>query len=124
EVVADELLAAAGLAYLGDRLSLSEARLGGGEEPVAARFTLAPLEVRVLRATLRPMRQVPIGPCGGAGRDPAPHPAWRPEARIVIEAVYPEIDAGRYPAKRVVGEEVEIWVDIFRDGHDKLAAAL
>jgi starch synthase (maltosyl-transferring) len=124
EVVAEELLAAAGLAYLGDRLSLSEARRGGVAAPVEPRFTLAPLEVRVLRAALRPIRQVAIGPCGGARREPAPHPAWRPEARIVIEAVYPEIDAGRHPAKRVVGDEVEVWADIFRDGHDKMAAAL
>ena len=99
EVVAEELLAAAGLAYLDDRLLLSEAQLGGGEKPVAARFTVAPLEVRVLRAALRPARQVPIGPCGGAARNPAHHPAWRPEARIVIEAVYPEINGGRHPAK-------------------------
>src|SRR5439155_1783036 len=72
EVAAEELLAAAGLAYLGDRLLLSEAQLGGGEAPVAARFTVAPREVRVLRAALRPVRPIAIGKCE-AGREPAHH---------------------------------------------------
>src|SRR5207248_11149559 len=58
------------------------------------------------------------------GREPVHHAAWRPEARILIEDVYPEIDGGRYPAKRVLGDQVEVWADLFRDGHDKIAAAL
>lgn len=44
--------------------------------------------------------------------------------RIVIERVYPELDGGRYPIKRVVGDRLEIWADIFRDGHDVLRAVL
>ncbi len=44
------------------------------------------------------------------------------DGRIVIETVWPEIDAGRTPVKRVVGDEVEVWADIFTDGHDTLAA--
>ncbi len=36
----------------------------------------------------------------------------------------PEIDAGRFPAKRAVGETVTVEADIFADGHDTLAAAL
>jgi starch synthase (maltosyl-transferring) len=43
---------------------------------------------------------------------------------ITIECVSPEVDGGRYPAKRVVGDTVQIGADIFRDGHDKLAAQL
>ncbi len=43
---------------------------------------------------------------------------------IVIEAVYPELDGGRYPVKRIVGETFEVWADIFAEGHDVLAAAL
>ena len=34
-------------------------------------------------------------------------PEWRPDARILIEDVWPEIDCGRYPIKRVVGDEVD-----------------
>ena len=44
--------------------------------------------------------------------------------RVVIESVTPEIDAGRFPAKRVVGETVAVEADIFADGHDALAAVL
>ncbi len=32
--------------------------------------------------------------------------------------------AGRTPVKRVVGEVVEVWADIFTDGHDKIGAEL
>jgi starch synthase (maltosyl-transferring) len=41
-----------------------------------------------------------------------------------IEDVYPLIDGGRYPVKRIAGERVEVWADIYRDGHDVIAAAL
>jgi len=41
-----------------------------------------------------------------------------------IEDVYPSIDGGRFPVKRIVGERVEVWADIYRDGHDVTAAAL
>src|SRR5919197_3600055 len=44
--------------------------------------------------------------------------------RVVIEAVMPEIDHGRFPARRVVGETVTVEADIFADRHDALAAAL
>ena len=44
--------------------------------------------------------------------------------RVVIEAVSPEIEAGRFPAKRVVGEAVTVEADIFADGHDTLDAVL
>ena len=41
-------------------------------------------------------------------------------ARAVIERVSPEIDAGRFPIKRTVGEEVLVEADVFGDGHDQL----
>src|SRR5512134_1488412 len=44
--------------------------------------------------------------------------------RIVIEDVLPQVDGGRFPVKRIVGDEVTITADIFADGHDVLAAAL
>lgn len=46
------------------------------------------------------------------------------EWRIVIEHVSPQIDCGRYPVKRVVGDTVHVEADIFRDGHDQLAAVV
>jgi len=49
-----------------------------------------------------------------------------PEAyeSVVIEGVYPELDCGRYPVKREVGERFEVRADIFKDGHDVLAAVV
>lgn len=44
--------------------------------------------------------------------------------RVVIENVYPEIDCGQYPIKRVVGEKVVVEADIFGDGHDSVSASL
>jgi starch synthase (maltosyl-transferring) len=44
--------------------------------------------------------------------------------RVVIENVKPEIDAGRFPVKRTVGEKVTVEADIFADGHDLLSAVL
>jgi starch synthase (maltosyl-transferring) len=41
---------------------------------------------------------------------------------IVIENVSPELDAGRYPVKRTLGAMCEIGADIFKEGHDQLAA--
>jgi starch synthase (maltosyl-transferring) len=41
-----------------------------------------------------------------------------------IEDVYPRIDGGRFAVKRIAGEPVEVWADIYRDGHDVVAAAL
>ena len=42
--------------------------------------------------------------------------------RIIIERVFPEVDGGRFPIKRVVGEEVTVTADILADGHDVLSA--
>jgi len=44
--------------------------------------------------------------------------------RVVIEAVQPEIDGGRFPAKRIVGETVVVEADVFADGQDALSAVL
>ena len=52
------------------------------------------------------------------------HPSWSPTARIAIERVYPELDCGRFPVKRIVGDRFAVWADIFRDGHDVIGATL
>src|SRR6267154_6156462 len=41
-----------------------------------------------------------------------------------IEDVYPLIDGGRFAVKRIAGERIEVWADVYRDGHDVVAAAL
>jgi starch synthase (maltosyl-transferring) len=74
-------------------------------------FEVEPLGVRVVGAA-------------AASRPIVHHALWQPEARIHIEEVYPELDAGRYPVKRLVGDLFEVWADLFRDGHDKLRAVI
>ena len=44
--------------------------------------------------------------------------------RAVIQKVEPEVDGGRFPIKRTVGETVEVRADIFTDGHDVVRAVL
>ncbi|MGB3618981.1 MAG: alpha-1,4-glucan--maltose-1-phosphate maltosyltransferase [Catalinimonas sp.] len=44
--------------------------------------------------------------------------------RVVIEKTTPQIECGKYPAKRVVGEPVRVTADVFGDGHDSLRAAV
>ncbi|HVC77945.1 MAG TPA: alpha-1,4-glucan--maltose-1-phosphate maltosyltransferase [Candidatus Micrarchaeaceae archaeon] len=44
--------------------------------------------------------------------------------RVAIEAVSPEVGAGRFPAKRSLGEKVAIEADVFADGHDAVACVI
>jgi len=44
--------------------------------------------------------------------------------RVVIESVEPEVDSGKFPIKRCVGDRVRVQADIFADGHDQLCARL
>jgi starch synthase (maltosyl-transferring) len=48
----------------------------------------------------------------------------RGRRRIIIERVWPEIDGGRFPIKRTVGEQVTVSADVFADGHDLLAGVV
>ena len=43
---------------------------------------------------------------------------------VVIEQVKPELDGGRYPIKRIVGESLEVTANIFKEGHDTIAGIL
>jgi starch synthase (maltosyl-transferring) len=45
-------------------------------------------------------------------------------ARVVLERATPEVDAGRFAVKRVLGDAVVVEVDAFTDGHDRVACAL
>lgn len=44
--------------------------------------------------------------------------------RAVVENVLPQVDCGRFPIKRTVGEKVLVEAIAFTDGHDALAAAV
>ncbi|MGA7499995.1 MAG: alpha-1,4-glucan--maltose-1-phosphate maltosyltransferase [Isosphaeraceae bacterium] len=54
---------------------------------------------------------------GDGVRDRAP-------SRVIIAGVSPEVDSGRFPIKRTVGEELVVAADIFGDGHDVIVAVL
>ena len=78
--------------------------------PADPRLLLAPGEARLLWDALKKVR------CAGVAAEFVP--------RIIIEAVSPELDGGRYPVKRLVGDRVEVAADIFTEGHQRLAARL
>lgn len=44
--------------------------------------------------------------------------------RVVVEHVAPTVDGGRFPAKRVSGEDVVATADVFTDGKDTVAGRL
>ena len=44
--------------------------------------------------------------------------------RVIVENVEPQVDCGRFPIKRVVGETVAVKADVFADGHDAIAAVV
>jgi starch synthase (maltosyl-transferring) len=44
--------------------------------------------------------------------------------RVIIEEVKPQVDCGRYPVKRILGDAVTVSAAIFGDGHDHVSARL
>ena len=48
----------------------------------------------------------------------------RPPQRVVIRGVHPEVECGRFPAKRTIGDVVKVEADIFADGHDRITAVI
>jgi starch synthase (maltosyl-transferring) len=45
-------------------------------------------------------------------------------SRVVIEEINPQVDCGRHPVCRTIGDEVVVTAAIFGDGHDHLGAQL
>ena len=45
-------------------------------------------------------------------------------SRVIIEGIAPAVDDGRFPAKRVIGDQVVVEADIFADGHDLISAQM
>ena len=77
-------------------------------------IVVAPFAMRVFAAEM-----VTAVPPALAEREPPAH-----ASPVVIEHVWPEVDAGRYRIKRVAGDRLEVSADIFREGHDRIAAVL
>jgi starch synthase (maltosyl-transferring) len=99
------------LRELGDAVEVTPQTHHAAPLGAAARIVLRPLEMRVFVNTPRVNGSTAHDPRAGA----------RP---CVIEAVWPEIDGGRHPVKRIVGDQLEVQADIFREGHDAIAAVL
>jgi starch synthase (maltosyl-transferring) len=81
-----------------------ELKIGAGPEVL----TVAPLGVRVQHVQKAAERKAEMPQM------------WQPDRRIQIEEVYPQLDGGRYPVKRIEGEIFSVWADVFRDGHERL----
>lgn len=45
-------------------------------------------------------------------------------SRVWIEEIKPQVDCGRFPIKRTIGEKIKVSAYIFADGHDLLQAVL
>ncbi|HYY88288.1 MAG TPA: maltotransferase domain-containing protein, partial [Chloroflexota bacterium] len=86
--------------------------------PAAQLETAAPADGKPARSARQPKpERLSI-----SARVPSSPPPFESYPAIVIEDVWPEIDGGRWPIKRVVGDTVEVWADIFKEGHDVLSA--
>ncbi|HEY5293931.1 MAG TPA: alpha-1,4-glucan--maltose-1-phosphate maltosyltransferase [Gaiellaceae bacterium] len=48
----------------------------------------------------------------------------QPPPRIQIQAIEPIVDCGRFAVKRTVGDGVDVYATVFKDGHDTLAGAV
>jgi len=51
-------------------------------------------------------------------------PGLEAPSRVVVERVGPEVDCGRFPAKRVVGDTMSVGAIIVCDGHDLLGGVV
>jgi len=46
------------------------------------------------------------------------------KSRVIIDTVTPQLDGGKYPIKRTIGEKVTVTADIITDGHDDVKAVI
>ncbi|GIZ53274.1 alpha-1,4-glucan--maltose-1-phosphate maltosyltransferase [Noviherbaspirillum aridicola] len=94
-------------------------RLWPGQDGAALHdVALEPADLQLFIA----QRQPPVLLPPGRGKQAVTAAARCP--RIAIETITPAVDGGQFPAKRTVGETVQVEADVFTDGHDKLAVAL
>src|SRR3546814_15497281 len=88
-------------------------------------FTLRPFESRVLhcRATAAPSHD-PVKAHSHDTKESDERLRALAANRIAIEKMTPELDGGRFPVKRVVGDTLTVEADVFGDGHDTIAASV
>ncbi len=81
----------------------------------ASELTLQPGALLTFTAeALPPPRPRPVSGAEHAARQP----------RLAVEAASPCVDGGRFPARRTVGDLVEVEADVIADSHDKLGVVL
>ncbi len=88
------------------------------DDPENTKGDLMPGEVRILRLERLPSVRLD---------DPIDSPQIAralDSPRIVIDAVTPQVDNGRFVAKRLSGETIAVTADIFMDGHGVIDADL
>jgi starch synthase (maltosyl-transferring) len=119
-------ISAAALAVLQVSEGVEELTPGtsGGTYGLGSSVTLPPGAVRVFcNSHMRGQTMTATGP--SITEVPAADlPAAVRSRPILIEDVYPELDDGRFPVKREVGDLMEVWATIFKEGHDKIAAVV
>ena len=89
----------------------------GGEVGPGAVLSLAPIELRLLRG-----RAAPVAAHAPSERDSRRRLDELAARRLAIESVTPQIDGGRHPVKRCIGDVLVVEADILCDGHDQLGA--
>ncbi|WP_114952440.1 alpha-1,4-glucan--maltose-1-phosphate maltosyltransferase [Sphingosinicella terrae] len=120
-VLVNRSLAQATLPHESEILAASGAEFQPFRRRRSSLPAFAPLgeaEVRALFAK----RAKPI--CVGRLSKPAGAREAAQRPRLVIERISPDVDEGRFPVKRTVGDVVEVEAVFFGDGHEQLAAEL
>jgi len=56
--------------------------------------------------------------------DPRDRPPANSHRRVVIDAIRPNVDDGKHPIKRVIGDRLLVEADLLVDGHDRLAGVV
>jgi starch synthase (maltosyl-transferring) len=108
------LLARSGRAWAIKDSTVGERTVGRG----GTQLILQPAEVLLLELTAAAPVKLPTPQSKRQASAAAKTP------RVAITHISPVVEGGDYPAKRVVGERVDVEADIFSDGHGELAADL
>jgi starch synthase (maltosyl-transferring) len=91
--------------------------------PAVPKPVEAPAPIAKMEPVVAP-KVVPSKPAPSAPGRPLIEVAPPQCTTVTIEKVAPLIDDGRYPIKRVVGEDLTVEADIYMAGHDVVAALL
>jgi starch synthase (maltosyl-transferring) len=106
-----------------DPLAAAAGGFGKARDIEDSRDPLAPLqtaEVRILEVE----RLKPVAPRLRPARERSELAAVMAAPRVVIDAVAPRVDGGRFPTKFVAGDRIAVEAGIYADGHGAIGADL